>query len=301
MKISYSGYNKYTTCPRMFKLHYRDKLRETAVGSALIFGSLIDNKLNALLEGKEEEPFEFPPQEIIWDKVDYDPFLLSKEEKSGLLNYASRLGYEGNDIDGLIEELFKMAGRNGIKYLQLSENQRMVINKACIMSINKKIPLIIDKYKKEVLPLLNNIEMVQYEVNMGDKAMGYLDFVAEYEGKRVLFDNKTSKRPYMYNSVKESNQLAFYSYITDIEYQGYIVILKEFKRGEPQIQIIVDKIDDKLKSLISFAIDDVHSAVENGHFPANLNSCQKYFGKPCPYKKYCHQGKMDGLYKKENK
>jgi hypothetical protein len=48
-KISYSAYKKYTTCPKMYEYHYNQKLRPTGTSSSLLFGSAMDEALNALL------------------------------------------------------------------------------------------------------------------------------------------------------------------------------------------------------------------------------------------------------------
>ena len=41
-QISYSGYNTYHQCPKKFQLHYEDGYRTNYIGSALVFGSMVD-------------------------------------------------------------------------------------------------------------------------------------------------------------------------------------------------------------------------------------------------------------------
>ena len=39
--------------------------------------------------------------------------------------------------------------------------------------------------------------------------------------------------------------------------------------------------------------------IKSGEFQKNLAGCDRYYGRECPYKKYCESGCMTGLYKKE--
>ncbi len=52
IRLSHSALEKFKLCPTQDKLHYIDKVRSTKLGSAVIFGSAIDEALNNLLETK---------------------------------------------------------------------------------------------------------------------------------------------------------------------------------------------------------------------------------------------------------
>lgn len=301
MVISQSGYNTYMQCPKKFLLHYRHKLRELTIGSPLIFGQMIDNKLDPLLEGKESKEYVYPQEMVIWGKIDYDPNVLQDEDKEKITKflYHHKVKYEGVSI--LIFELFKKTGRLGSRYMDLTALEMSILDIACKLSVARKAELIAAKYEKEVLPLLGNPRNVQGEIKIGDKVRGKIDFIADYDGKEVLFDNKTSKTRYMDNRAATSLQLAIYAYALKMEYVGYIVMLKEFKKGIPQFQLIVDRIPVKLKNMASKALLDTHCAIVNDHFPANLNACSVMFGKKCPYYSHCHYNDDRMLYKKESK
>jgi hypothetical protein len=43
------------------------------------------------------------------------------------------------------------------------------------------------------------------------------------------------------------------------------------------------------------------ASIQTGEFEKNLDGCARYYGRECPYVKYCESGCMDGLYKKEDK
>ena len=51
-RLSHSALEKYIGCPAQYKLHYIDRIRSHKLGSALIFGSSLDEALNRLLQTK---------------------------------------------------------------------------------------------------------------------------------------------------------------------------------------------------------------------------------------------------------
>ena len=56
IKLSHSASEKYLTCPQQYKLHYIDRIRPDKLGSALLFGSALDEALNRLLATKMANP-----------------------------------------------------------------------------------------------------------------------------------------------------------------------------------------------------------------------------------------------------
>jgi hypothetical protein len=68
-------------------------------------------------------------------------------------------------------------------------------------------------------------------------------------------------------------------------------------------EVVLQYIHDEIPSEhIEATIEKFNVAVESiktGIFEKNLEGCARYFGRECPYKKYCESGCMDGLYKKE--
>ena len=86
-KISHSAWSKYLVCPKLYDLHYNQKLRPKGTTSALLFGSAIDAALNVMLlktgDPYEEfkKHFEFDSMsECQFDEKDYDPEILSAEQ-----------------------------------------------------------------------------------------------------------------------------------------------------------------------------------------------------------------------------
>lgn len=70
---------------------------------------------------------------------------------------------------------------------------------------------------------------------------------------------------------------------------------------ECNIQYIHDEIPQEF---IDATIEKFNIAVEKiktGTFEKNLDGCDKYYGRECPYKQFCLTGCMSGLFKKEDK
>lgn len=70
---------------------------------------------------------------------------------------------------------------------------------------------------------------------------------------------------------------------------------------EATVQFIYDEIPEEF---IERIIDEYGIVIENikaENFEKNLDGCNSYYGRECPYKKYCESGCMDGLIKKEEK
>lgn len=70
---------------------------------------------------------------------------------------------------------------------------------------------------------------------------------------------------------------------------------------EATVQFIYDEIPE---AFIEQTIEDfsrVITKIENKEFDKNLEGCRSYYGRECPYLKYCENGCMDGLIKKEKK
>lgn len=301
MRLSYSGYNTYHNCPYSYYIQYIEELVPNEVGSALIFGSMIDEALNDVLEGKEVRPFDYGDKPIVWSKIDYAPLLLNKVEMKKIDKFARNSEWKGHDVHEAIMQIFLKAGRLSARWNTLSEHQKAVIDYACKISSEKKKDVIVKKYIKDFMPQLNKVISVQEKLTFGNFGRGIADFVAEHEGKTVIFDNKTSKRLYPENSVATSMQLALYGAELGLNWAGYVVMRKDFTSRSAKAQLIVDKIPEKMKELSLEALETTHKAIEKGSFPKNLSKCDSMYGKRCPFYDYCHKGDKSNLVKKEKR
>ncbi len=228
--MSYTSYNRFVTCPKSYQLHYIDKLRPVEEPSHFIFGRAVDVGINAMLLDNESplaacerELRNLVVENITFKSRDYDGELIDPTTKTELLNQIKLLGYTGDDVDGLVASLFEKDA--------LSDNQCKVLALACTASMKALAALMLDAYKKHVLPEITKVYAVQRRETIKD-ANGKdievnLDVDCELRGHgRVVLDNKTASRPYADDSVETSTQLALYSQLPGFQKAAYAVLPK---------------------------------------------------------------------------
>lgn len=312
VRISYTSNEKYQNSPRAYQLHYIEKIREQRVGSALPFGNAIDNAINEILRNKMNG------KELLENVIETFEKAITFQNINGI------------DEDFRISENIKFY-KNDIDEDILIEEDQELLDKAYNIAwvcLRRKGLMIIDAYIKQAIPHLKKIISVQDTVMIPDEdgnyISGFIDFVAEFEvnesvinpdteegqallalkkynGKIVIFDNKTSSQRYKEDSVRNSKQLATYfenpnnSY--NAEFAGYVVIPKKFrKKKEPKIPIefIIDTVSDETVNDIFCEYADTIDGIKNERFQCHMGTCMTLpFG--CPYIKYCQNGSMEGL------
>jgi hypothetical protein len=302
--ISHSAWNKYQTCPRMYKLHYIEKLRPTGKTSALLFGTAVDEGLNSLLLKSGDPVKTFQEnftwemcQDIKWFDSDYDPDLLTEEQTESLT---------GKTKEYVTWACMRVKGR-----------------------------MLIEQYIEQILPLIEEVHHVQLETSRP----GQIDAVLSIRGHgMVLVDHKTSARYYKRDSVKSSSQLALYARQVGISKAGFCVLSKNINKNKiktckkcghktssahktcnnvidgsrchgefdvtvnPQanIQLIIDDLDAIEMDLVEKSVQQTEKAIKNKVFPMNLNACHNFYGRKCPYFNYCRKKDMAGLDKKKD-
>jgi hypothetical protein len=316
--ISFSGYKRYITCPRMYYYHDIEKDRPGKKSTALIFGSIIDSVVNDILASKcpnphaaladaigaaQTEPVEF-------DYADFDADLV---DLPALEKLARIQGWKGGDIVATVQSFLKAQD-------SLSDKQRLVMATACWNSLLVKGEAMIDSFIRWALPNIKEVHSVQQYLKQ-DGINGYLDFTCTWkDGRKILFDVKTSKMPYAPTAVTESAQLALYAAMTGYEYSGFIVLTKTLNKNKVKTcapcgvkidggnskkcpkcktalnvvqtptsycQILIDKIPQVNKDLTKGAISDTIKAIEAKHFPRNVTNCFNHYGKHCVYVNKC--------------
>lgn len=273
IKISYSGNDLYQRSPRAFFLHYYLKLRPKQVGSALMFGASMDEGLNKLLETKD-----------------------LAQAKSCFLHAIDNFQYNGKTLT-LNDAKFSKADNDQsiwkIEDYDISKTYEYV-------TLRRKGLMMLDAYMEQVIPYIDIVNVIQKKVEItnqaGDMIRGVIDFIAKvnfpgFEGKTILFDNKTSSMKYKPDSVQTSKQLATYSEVpgSTHDLEGYIVLPKNFrKKKEPliPIDIIIDKVKEDTVESIFNEYDTTIKGIKAGNFPCNQDNCRKS-PFPCPYFKYC--------------
>lgn len=253
-KLSHSAASKYQQCGRAYKLHYIDKIRPKVTGASLVFGGAIDEALNSILSGKDDYKEVFLNKftnttinkvdryiptylDVVYSTADFDADLITDEDREFI---AEKSGHP--NVDDSISQVRTKRNKSGLE--SLTENERLVFNLANWCSLKQKGLLMLDAYKKKVLPKIKKVIDVQKKVTLrnsdGDEIVGYVDLVAEIEGHGVvILDNKTSAMDYEDDSVIVSPQLSLYVHILEDEYKtrkaGYIVMKKTIAKNKSKI------------------------------------------------------------------
>ncbi|MDX1373861.1 MAG: PD-(D/E)XK nuclease family protein, partial [Nitrososphaeraceae archaeon] len=217
IKLSHSAANKYQTCPAMYDLHYNERIRSHKIGSALLFGSALDEALNVLLATKLDNPPEEATDDLerlkqgfdhhlTYQRInkeiedvrtshfieyfgsDFDRDCLTSAELESLSRFIKNAGYikDPNDPNsgqpepiGLYDEI---AGyiKNG---LQIDATDQSYYNYCSWLSLRRKGHLMLEHYKNEIMPKIKRVHSIQKKVELpnddGDEMIGYIDFEAE--------------------------------------------------------------------------------------------------------------------------
>lgn len=228
-RLSNSSINKWNFCPTAYKHHYINKYRPIEIGSALIFGGAVDKAIEYILSPSankvENIANEYEVFDYHWRNAYINDVLTNVKECKNIL-------YSKYDID---EDLLT------------DEEMEDTLNGKSWSSLRHKGHLMLDAFKRDILPKITKIHATQQEVtlqsdNSDDSVIGYLDAVLSIEGydKPIVMDWKTSARPYNDDSVIYSSQLAQYLHTVSDEYDntrlaGYCVFIKNIEKNRVKI------------------------------------------------------------------
>lgn len=281
IQLSYSASNRYKMSPRSYYLHYILRLRPEKVGSALVFGSAVDEGLNSLLEGKDSPESDFLKS---WEKADIN----------------------GVKVDLKTSNLVKYSKSDYDEHILTDEDLSLIqegLNKSWV-SLRRKGLMIIQAYREQIIPRIKKVIEVQKYVKLtnehGDSFIGWVDFICEWEdGKVYIVDNKTTSIKYKKDSASTSPQLATYfegvSEEGKVEAHGvmYIAVPKKFrKRKKPliPIEVIIGEVSEELLEETFQEYDESLHGIKMGDFPCT--GCRdNVFG--CVYKTYCESDGHD--------
>ncbi len=236
MKLSNSGINTYTTCGHSYKLQYIDGVSSMYKGSALFFGSAIDESLNFMLLNKDTETCledsikvyelnwetnkdrkgnvtDMPKNPyILYSKWDFDPDLLEKEDWVRLYKVT-------NDPMKFRKEIEAKLATT--EFQDLSREYQEFYNYSTWLCLRRKGAELLKGYYEQLLPRIKRVIDVQKAFNLNDDDKnvlnGVIDFVCVLDDDRlVVADNKTSSFDYEEDSVKTSTQLSLYMKVLNI-------------------------------------------------------------------------------------
>lgn len=334
MRISHSQKETYLTCAFKWKMHYQERLRSTKIGSALFFGSAVDNALNRLLLTKKKELTEEEKRElsktaleafedsfrivdingkshdisssilVTYFTSDFDYELLEESDIEDIVNFACFVDVDFFDEDDLLDfgEHCRQTFRDK---KELSENEQRLFNYMCWKSLMRKGAMLINEYEEIIMPQIEEVYDIQTKVSLKDgedEFIGFIDFIGSFvdePGVKYVIDNKTSSRPYKDDSVRTSPQLAAYCEYAELDRAAFIVMEKKIRKRNPRIRINIIR-DEMPEQQILDTFGQITQVIEDIHekkFDKNFDSCYAY-GRKCAYFEYCRSGKIDkGLIK----
>jgi len=255
-KLSHSAVSRYLKCPQSFKYHYVKKVRPDATSSALLFGSALDTCIEEVLKDANADYMK-----VFWEN--WEKAFINKTLEEIPLN--TKVAYAKTDMDwDLLQEadLLKLdqfiinnkleyiakfdqkaAYKECVKYKEqrahrhFKEKEHQYLNLANWLCMARKAPLMVEAFKKHMLPRITKVISTQKEIKLenedGDVAQGYLDMVVELDdGKTYVLDLKTSARQYDDNAAAESPQLSLYAFHEGVKNIGYVVLYKNIAKNK---------------------------------------------------------------------
>lgn len=340
LKISNSAKDKFQSCPRKYYYHYIEKLRSPKVFSSLFFGNALDDAFSRLLLDKKPEKteqeiqqMELTPEEIFASRMletKNDAGQIVQIPQSNLADYYSS-DFDANlftpeivalvaKMDQNFNTLQKIVAFHEYCKTNLSpknKNKKRLTNEEFVLynyinwlSLNEKGKLMVDAYRKQIMPQVNEVYDIQKNISIvneyGDEITGKIDVNLSFTDSpstRYIGDNKTSNKAYTDDSVSTSEQLATYSEAENNKNGAYIVVQKTVFKKEPIIktQIVKDQVSDetieKTFDIYEKIVHNISASGENKeNYPQNWNSCFEY-GKLCPYYSICKHNNSDHLIK----
>jgi len=297
MKLSHTQKELYNVSPMAWFIKYVLKYKEKVMTSPLFFGSLVEEGVNALLEGSDLESALIHFEELF---ISYD--VNGKDE---CLKTSKNVKYSKADYQELLfteEEL--------ILHKEMDHTEK------AYYSLLRKGKMMITEFHDNILPNIKRTIAMQEPINIkneyGDEIIGFADMIVEWKDGRILvLDLKTSASPYKKDAVlteeKGSQTALYYEALKDkykLDGAGFLVLEKKVRVRDPQMrsQILIDVPPEELIQETFDNFDKVFYDIRQAKFPCTAPVCNR-FGKKCSNAGFCSSGGVDvtGLVRKEVK
>ncbi len=324
LHLSFSQVTTFLDCQRKWYLDKVEKIRPSVLGSALYFGTAIDNSVEHILLKKEGHYLETFDNLLKNFEVNRKPKKLP-EDILALKFFVSDLDPELVDQDFMdevcknlevesitIPDFLDFCKQQRKSKTELEEVEQSIFNFLAQKSLETKGKLILEKLEEWIAENVIEVHSVQKRIELendnGDKFIGYSDFIVTLkDGKKYLIDLKTSSDPSKYypeDSASNSPQLAIYSLEEDdLDGVAYLVGDKKIRKREPKVRIhfVKGEISEEVLDKTFLQIEEVTGIIKEklpfgqGSFEQNKESCANYGN--CPYINLCWKGSMKGLEK----
>lgn len=263
-RLSHSSISTFQECAKKYYYRYKEKIYGTTIGSSLVFGKAIDvaiewalkNDMNDLNKYKDMflenwNTFDLNGTKyntkdstiIIYSNRDLDVDLIPSEGIKELREYIKPINKDNLEVRVFINTIQKQ--KDIIGYDMLPKERKIAYNMACWWTCRTRGLLMLETFKTQIVPQIEGVVSVQEEIKItngsGDEIVGLIDAVLKWKGveEPVVFDFKTSARPYEDDAVLTSAQLSVYVNAVTAKYKtrkaGYIVFNKAINKNKVKI------------------------------------------------------------------
>lgn len=243
-------------CPKKWELHYKQRLRPKLHPSPLLFGTAMDEALNALMLDPTVDVYQvftkhweeqrlnretvFLPTciEIFYSNADYDPDLLMDKD-------IAKLKHDYGVVDPLETAAALLEQKKEVGFKNLPDLRKLFLNHITWWSLYRKGLIMLRTIVEEVLPTIEKVISVQETIRIvnedGDELTVKTDLVVKLKGidVPVIMDWKTSSIEYEEDAVRTSPQLALYVFQLEEKYKtrkaGFFVIRKKILKTKHKI------------------------------------------------------------------
>lgn len=326
IRLSHTQVSKYLECPRKWKHHYIDRIRPDGLGSALFLGIALDEAFNRLLLDKKEyfkndEHFDlyFTAEQIFdftfrkmngqdlpknincqYFKSDLSLELLTPSDLLQIEQYAEELGYdEFFKITDLVNHVYD-------KKMQVPADDVKIFNFINWLSLRRKGLLLVDVYRKNIMPQIAKVTEIQKNINMvnpvtKDSYIGKIDWMGYFVGddKEYVVDNKSSSKPFKLADVQGHNQLSGYCEAENNMNACIVYVEKKLRKRVPITRegIVKTTMPEETVEETFNNIEKTLDGIKNKDYNRIVETKEEarracnFYGRKCEYYDLCWGGK----------
>lgn len=272
IRSSYSQSNTYKDCSKFWHNKYKERWDVPHEGASLSFGNAVESAVNELLKGNTDylEAFTvqmttstdrmgkqtpiFDNPRITYSNQDFDADVLNEADLLKLSEWAVELNINPLGLDPI--ELYKEVSKiKSNPYKHTKPGQVLYFNRGAWISLLRKGEVLIEAFKEQFLPRVENVISLQDRVELtdpdtGDSIQGYIDLILKLKDidKPIIVDLKTAARPYEQSQLDMSEQLTLYVALAGERFKtdlvAYLVLCKQIKKDTIGICKSCDNVKD---------------------------------------------------------
>jgi hypothetical protein len=268
MRTSFSQSETYKSCSQHWYWRYKEKIETNDTGASAFFGSAVDSAIGAMLKDPTVNFYKtfqnswdvtkdrkgntlkiFDNDSINYAHTDFDKDVINAfigETLPSITLWMEELELVQEFIDensGLDWQAAYSACSKAKKnpYKKIQPNYLKFFNRMSWLSLYYKGLLMIESFEKQFYPRIEKVLAVQKAASIkdegtGDSISGYIDMILKLKDydRPIIFDLKTSARPYTQEQIDQSEQLTIYLAMEGQRFNtdavGYVVLSKAINK-----------------------------------------------------------------------